>query len=134
MTNTLDDEICLHIYKTYNTFGKLDGCLQNGISIETKLKVYNTCFCLCCMYVIASSLTGDMKKQERFHQLYIEQQMYLSDINIQERSHSTSIESTGASSYCVPYRHWIPTLQHRWYFFFLLVFTRGEGQTRQFGF
>ena len=101
-SNSIDDEVCLRISKANQAFGILHKRLwsHHGISMCTKVKVYNACVLTILLYASETwnTYTRHLKQLERFHQqclrkiLGIKWQMHISDTEILEMANISSIE------------------------------------------
>ena len=101
-SNSIDDEVGLRISKASHAFGILHKRLWSrlGISIRTKVKVYNACVLTVLLYASETwtTYTRYLKQFERFHQqclrkiLGIKWQMHISDTEILEMANIGSIE------------------------------------------
>ena len=101
-SNSIDDEVGLRISKASHAFGNLHKRLwsRHGISICTKVKVYNACVLTVLLYasVTWTTYTRHLKQLERFHQqclrkiLGIKWQIHISDTEIFEMANIGSIE------------------------------------------
>ena len=101
-SNSIDDKVDLRISKASHVFGILHKRLwsRRGISICTKVKVYNTCVLTVLLYASETWTTFNrhLKQLERFHQqclrkiLGIKWQMHISDTEILEMANIGSIE------------------------------------------
>ena len=101
-SNSIDDEVGLRISKASHAFGILHKRLwsRHGISISTKVKVYNACVLTVLFYASETwtTYTRHLKQLKRFHQqclrkiLGIKWQMHISDTEILEMANIGSIE------------------------------------------
>ena len=101
---TLDDEITHRLKRASVAFGSLEHRLwaQRGITMETKLKVYNACVLTALLYGCETWVVyrPHLRQLERFQQqclrriIGVHWEMRISDVEVLEKCHCESIEAT----------------------------------------